>query len=369
MPSWLAFNSATRTFSGTPGEYDIGTFAIHVAATDQAGAQAADEFNLSVTLLPGVTLTGGSGPDTLTGSPGADTISGLAGADKLYGNEGQDLLFGGDGADQLFGWTGNDYLSGGLGNDQLSGEDGNDIAQGGSGADNLLGQAGNDLLDGGISGDTLDGGDGNDFLAAGAGADTIKPGAGQDVIAFNRGDGSDTVNFSTGQDNTLSLGGGIIYSDLALSKTNKNLIVEVGNGEKITLKNWYASTSNHSVLNLQVITDAATDYDPNSSDPLLNKRVNDFNFTALVDQFDKARTANTNLDHWSMMNSLLDAHLAGSDTEALGGDLAYQYSKNGTLAGIGLGAAQDVLNSPQFGAQAQTLRPLATLQEGAVKLS
>ena len=40
----------------------------------------------------------------------------------------------------------------------------------------------------------------------------------------------------------------------------------------------------------------------------------------------------------------------------------------GTLAGMGLGAAQDVLNAPQFGAQAQTLRPLATLQEGTVKL-
>jgi len=40
----------------------------------------------------------------------------------------------------------------------------------------------------------------------------------------------------------------------------------------------------------------------------------------------------------------------------------------GTLAGMGLGAAQYVLNAPQFGAQAQTLRPLATLQEGTVKL-
>lgn len=39
------------------------------------------------------------------------------------------------------------------------------------------------------------------------------------------------------------------------------------------------------------------------------------------------------------------------------------------LAGMGMGAAQDVLNAPQFGAQAQTQRPLATLQEGAVKLS
>lgn len=34
----------------------------------------------------------------------------------------------------------------------------------------------------------------------------------------------------------------------------------------------------------------------------------------------------------------------------------------------GTGAARDVLGSAQFGAQAQQLRPLATLQEGLVKL-
>ena len=78
---------------------------------------------------------------------------------------------------------------------------------------------------------------------------------------------------------------------------------------------------------------------------------------------------NPNLDHWRMMNSLLDAHLAGSDSEALGGDLAYQYGKNGSLTGIGLTAARDVLNAPQFGTQPQTLRPLDTLKEGTVKLS
>ena len=44
-----------------------------------------------------------------------------------------------------------------------------------------------------------------------------------------------------------------------------------------------------------------------------------------------------------MMSELLDAHLGGSDGAALGGDLAYQYGKAGTLAGIGLPAAQSVL--------------------------
>jgi hypothetical protein len=42
---------------------------------------------------------------------------------------------------------------------------------------------------------------------------------------------------------------------------------------------------------------------------------------------------------------------------------------NGNLAGIATNAAQDVLGSAQFGTQAQTLRPLATIQEGLVKLT
>jgi len=41
----------------------------------------------------------------------------------------------------------------------------------------------------------------------------------------------------------------------------------------------------------------------------------------------------------------------------------------GTLAGMGLGAAQYVLNAPQFGGQPQNLQPFSSLQEGTVKLS
>jgi hypothetical protein len=65
---------------------------------------------------------------------------------------------------------------------------------------------------------------------------------------------------------------------------------------------------------------------------------------------------------------LTSFQLAGSDTAALGGDLAYQYGKNGTLAGMGLTAAQDVIGDSNFGTQAQTLHPLAGLQTGSVRL-
>jgi uncharacterized protein YuzE len=114
-----------------------------------------------------------------------------------------------------------------------------------------------------------------------------------------------------------------------------------------------------------VIAEAMAEFDAGSSDPLLNKKVQTFDFAAIASAFDAAGQ----VDNWSLTNALLDAHLAGSDTEAIGGDLAYQYGVNGTLSGIGVSTAQEVLNAPQFGAGTQTLRPLEELQQGRTRLS
>jgi hypothetical protein len=52
----------------------------------------------------------------------------------------------------------------------------------------------------------------------------------------------------------------------------------------------------------------------------------------------------------------------------LGGDLAYQYNLNRTLAGIGLASAQTVMNDANFGTTAQSLNSQTTLQQGVVRL-
>ena len=49
LPGWLAFDAATRTFSGMPGAADAGTLQVRVTATDTANASAADVFQLTVT--------------------------------------------------------------------------------------------------------------------------------------------------------------------------------------------------------------------------------------------------------------------------------------------------------------------------------
>ena len=48
LPSWLSFDAATRTFSGTPLNGDVGVVDIVVTATDMAGASASDVFSVTV---------------------------------------------------------------------------------------------------------------------------------------------------------------------------------------------------------------------------------------------------------------------------------------------------------------------------------
>jgi Ca2+-binding RTX toxin-like protein len=349
-------------------------------------------------------LLGGDGNDVLNGSGGADAMFGGAGNDTYHvdnagdvvtelADEGADRVIStisytlGDnvenltlsGTDNLVGTgnaldnslTGNagiNLLSGGIGIDRLNGGAGMDFLEGGEGNDVLADTSGAGYFNGGAGNDSLRGDGSADFFLGGSGNDSINTGTGADVIVFNLGDGQDTIAASTGADNVLSLGGGIAYSDITLRKSGNHLVVGIGASDRITLANWYASADNHSVLTLQVIAEAMADFDAGGADPLRDNRVETFDFTGLAGAFDAARAANPGLTNWAITNALTQFHLSGSDTAALGGDLAYQYGRNGTLAGIGVNAAQEVLGDAQFGAQAQALRPLAGLQEGAVRL-
>ncbi|MDO9461776.1 MAG: putative Ig domain-containing protein, partial [Alphaproteobacteria bacterium] len=48
LPSWLTFDAATRTFSGTPENDDVGVHAYTLTATDAAGASVSTDFSISV---------------------------------------------------------------------------------------------------------------------------------------------------------------------------------------------------------------------------------------------------------------------------------------------------------------------------------
>ncbi|MEZ7912511.1 MAG: calcium-binding protein [Propionivibrio sp.] len=314
----------------------------------------------------GVHLTDGS--DTAYFLNLDDRVHGDGGNDTLYGYGGNDLLDGGAGGDLLYGGVGDDVLQGGAGNDTLHGDAGNDHLEGGADNDYLYDVSGAALFNGGDGADTVIGGASAELFLGGQGNDTYTTAAGNDIICFNKGDGQDTfATGGTGSD-TLSLGGSFAYSELTFSKASNDLVLKIGTSDQITFKDWYAATPSKPVVNLQVIAEAMSGYAAGGSDPLLDQKVECFNFTGLVNAFDAARTATPTLTTWALSNALATQQLAGSDTAALGGDLAYQYGKTGTLAGIGLTAAQDVIGNSGFGSQAQTLQPLANLQSGSVRL-
>ncbi len=467
LPAWLQFDAVTGTFSGTPLAGSASTIDIRVSVSDQAGLAVDDTFLLAT--APPPIIVGTAGNDTLTGSVGNDTLDGGGGCDTLLAGEGDDtlvfspdysaglfdvainvgspgvwgsfavefingkkmsydlydggedfdtlvgtdsddaifldrgllcqgpniagverimtgagndlidltsyrygygdtILDGGSGNDVLWASSGNDLLSGGSGSDKMDGGAGNDILQGGADNDYLRGWTGKNLLDGGTGADILLGGSGNEQFIGGTGNDIIETGSGVDIISFNRGDGADCVYGNIGTDNVLSLGGGIKYSDLSFRKSGFDLVLDAAGGDTVTLKGWYYSSCNRNVLTLQMIEEAAEDFNSGGDDLLRDNKVEKFNFSGLADKFDQALAANPCLTSWSLSSALTQFHLGGSDTEAIGGDLAYQYGKNGDLGGIGLAAAQDLLAQPQFGTAPQALKTLSGLQEGAVTL-
>ena len=57
LPTWLSFNAATRTFSGTPMAADVGALTVKVTASDGNGGTVSDEFNIHVSAAPGAETT------------------------------------------------------------------------------------------------------------------------------------------------------------------------------------------------------------------------------------------------------------------------------------------------------------------------
>ena len=267
--------------------------------------------------------------------------------------------------------TGNglsNLLRGNAANNALTGAAGIDILEGGAGNDTLSNTMNKSLLNGGGDADTLTGTLVNDLLIGGTGDDALTTGAGADIIVFNRGDGQDTVVASTTRDNTVSLGGAV-YADLLFQKNGNDLVLHVGAGNQITFVGYYTSSSNRSVNNLQVVIEGTSEYDAGSSDAMRNKMIETFDFEGLVAAFDAARAADPGLTTWALTNALLAEHLSGSDTAAIGGDLAYRYNRFGTLSDISFAPALGILGASGFGATAQALQGLASLQDSSARLS
>ena len=253
LPKWLQFDAAKRTFSGTPGNDDVGNLSIRVTATDGRGGSAMQNFALEVVNVNdapqiGTALANQQGKggqawqyrlptnafrdidkgDVLTLSAKLDNDQPLPSWLKFDGKTGQfssDALLGSD-QDQNYrikvtatdnnnasisqyfvlniiaefkiGTKGNDRMIGWDGEDTFLGDAGDDYLYGGKGNDNLFGNEGKDYLDGGEGDDELWGHSGNDSLFGGSGRDVLFGGDGNDEL--DGGEGDDVIFGGDGDD-------------------------------------------------------------------------------------------------------------------------------------------------------------------------
>jgi len=337
------------------------------------------------------TLHGGSGDDTLDGKSGSDRLSGGTGNDTYYVDnigdvviespaEGEDtilssvgraldanvenLILLGSVALNSTGNAGNNLLRGNAGGNTLDGQGGMDFLEGMAGNDRLIDILGSNYLNGGSGNDQLGAGPGNDLLIGGSGNDEISGGAGRNIIAFNRGDGNDTISLDSNAMDVISLGNGIAHADLYFRRKDDDLLLDTGRGEGMTFKNFYAGAGDRKDLCLQIVSDSILGYGPNSANPWLTKKVQGYDLGDLITAFDEARATTPGITSWALIGALGQCQLFASNDSAYGGELAYCYGRNGTMSGFDVAAAEEVLGDPLFASQIQALQPLYAFPDG-----
>lgn len=118
------------------------------------------------------------------------------------------------------------------------------------------------VMDGSAANETLNGSTLDDILSGDFGNDTLKGGAGNDLYLYSKGDGSDILIDTAGND-TLKFKN-LTVSDVEFIKQSNNLVIKIkGTTDKITINNWSAAKTNHiesiKFSDNKVLTDAAVD--------------------------------------------------------------------------------------------------------------
>ncbi|WP_228156156.1 putative Ig domain-containing protein [Acinetobacter pittii] len=231
IPSWLSFDTATQTLSGTPPASVTGNLSFFFWGTDMYGYSTATSFNLKVSLpnqaptllnaiadqnvtdakafsytVPattfkdpdGDTLTysatledGSSLPSWLSFNPITRVLSGTSPDNTVPLNikiTVKDIA--NQSVSDVFKLT---FI---VQNQTINGTSNADTLYGASGNDTLTGQAGNDILYGQAGNDTLNGGTGNDTMYGGKGDDTYVVDSTTDVVSESLNEGTDTVQSS-----------------------------------------------------------------------------------------------------------------------------------------------------------------------------
>ena len=127
---------------------------------------------------------------------------------------------------------------------------------------NLIGGDGNDTLTAGTGNAILDGQRGNNILTGGAGKDLF--------VVHRRESGTDTiVNFDPAKNEKLDLVGfrGMTFSDLVLTQQGEDVLINLGSGQTILLKNQTVATITADQFVFQDTFVAPADYVGNGAIP------------------------------------------------------------------------------------------------------
>jgi Ca2+-binding RTX toxin-like protein len=216
LPSWLTFDAASRTFSGTPLNGDVGTLSIRITASD-GQLSVSDLFSIAISNVNDAPTNVMLSNDTVVENSTAGTLVGLVSATEV--DQGDSLVFSLIDSSGVFELQGNallvadgatiDYetqqsytitlratdesgafteqemvievgdlvtkVKGTAFRNTLTGTIGRDEIKGLGGNDKLLALAGDDILDGGLGKDKMTGGGGVDTFVFGRryGTDTV----------------------------------------------------------------------------------------------------------------------------------------------------------------------------------------------------
>ncbi len=230
------------------------------------------------------------------------------------------------------------------------------VAIGGEGNDQLTGWHSNVLMDGGEGSDILTlRSNAGGFLVGGKGDDQLSAAQPSMVVAFNRGDGVDTLILWSG---TISLGAGIRPDDIRFSLSATGIALGLGETDQLTLvfSPGEAPPVTPPDVHLQFVSpDGIALYD----------------LMTPLSLFFAQAMENPDAGEWAP-EAGWDGFLISSGTDsAIGGAIAHAYAMQGSLADVSAQKVAETLESAAFGVSPQPFvtAPVANEDSGAADAS